>query len=75
MDGDGIQQKQVCWYMYASKSKYCNATIFCVLYFVNFTTAYAISKLGVALLVGVYGSNKRTNLIIDVDFRELPPQT
>lgn len=28
--------------MHASKSKYCNATIFCVLCFVNFTNAYAI---------------------------------
>lgn len=52
----------------ACKQRYCNATIFCVLYFVNFTSAYAITKLGVALLVGVYGSNKRTNVIIDVDF-------
>jgi len=35
---------------------------------VNFTSAYAITKLGVALLVGVYGSNERMNVIIDVDF-------
>lgn len=57
--------------IHACKHRYCNATIFGVLYC---TSAYAISKVEVALLVGVYGSNKRTNVITVLYFRELPLQ-